>query len=216
MPSSPSACACGWCKFSTDSWMPQPVRGGSAEWGQNGRWQKWSEKTSGTATRHRQSDYMTESKVLQPNLTAQILFTWTFYPPIRPHIAPKVEILGKNFIKVAPSLVTCNYHLANYVSYLAISSNSGIFQNISQIVLLVSNNKLNPSFCLLSCHYAQQRHSCCHGFPSDACTSKGRVWSDAAKRRKDTFVFLVVRVPAGWHCSTLEMEATWWNVALLR
>lgn len=119
------------------------------------------EKTSGmslgTATRARQSDYTADSKIL-PNLTDQILLTWEFYPPTRPHIVPKCKRLGENFITATLQLVSYNDPLANYSSNLAISSNRGIVQNVSQIILLVSNNKLNPFLCLLSCHCAQQKH----------------------------------------------------------
>lgn len=63
--------------------------------------------------------------------TSQILFTWEFYPPARPHNAPKFQRLGENFIKPTLQLVTCNFHLQNYSNYLAISSNYGIFKNNS-------------------------------------------------------------------------------------
>lgn len=53
------------------------------------------------------------------------------YPPTRPHVAPKFQIRGENFIKPTLQLVTCNYHVANYSNYLAISSNHGTFQNNS-------------------------------------------------------------------------------------
>lgn len=98
------------------------------------------------------------------------------------------------------------------------------FRIFPQILLLVSNNKLNPFLCLLSSCYAQQQHECCHGFLSDAGVRKpGVSWRRRWMRGKGTLAFLVCRVPARFHCCTRGRKILlrrgclrWWQLHLQR